>query len=83
MSTVLTIRNLTEPLKQKLRMQAATHGRSMEAEARAILALALEGPGPTPPRTAEEMMARLNAVSGIWKGRGSTDQLMIELRGED
>jgi hypothetical protein len=29
-----TIRNLDEPLKARLRVQAATHGRSMEDEAR-------------------------------------------------
>ncbi len=33
----LTIRNLDEPLKQRLRIRAATHGRSMEDEARNIL----------------------------------------------
>lgn len=41
MSTTLTIRNLAEPVKQKLRMQAASHGRSMEAEAREILTQAV------------------------------------------
>lgn len=34
----LTIRQLDEDIKLKLRMQAAQHGRSMEAEARVILA---------------------------------------------
>ena len=42
MSTTLTIRNLAEPVKQKLQMQAASHGRSMEAEARAILSDAVD-----------------------------------------
>ncbi len=32
----LTIRQLDETIKQKLRLQAAKNGRSMEAEARAI-----------------------------------------------
>ena len=41
MSTTLTIRNLEEPVKQKLRMRAASHGRSMEAEARDILTSAI------------------------------------------
>jgi plasmid stability protein len=43
----LTIRNLEEALKSRLRVQAATHGRSMEEEARALLraALSLEGHG--------------------------------------
>jgi len=33
----LTIRNLDEPLKAKLRLQSAQHGCSMEAEVRNIL----------------------------------------------
>lgn len=37
----LTIRNLDSTLKSQLRMQAARHGRSMEAEARIILAQSL------------------------------------------
>ena len=37
MSTTLTIRNLEEPVKHLLRIQAANHKRSMEAEARDIL----------------------------------------------
>jgi plasmid stability protein len=34
----ITIRNLDEKVKARLRQRAARHGRSMEAEARAILA---------------------------------------------
>jgi plasmid stability protein len=37
----MTIRNLDEKLKARLRMQAAKHGRSMEEEARDILRSAL------------------------------------------
>lgn len=33
----LTIRNLNEETKRRLRLRAARHGRSMEAEARAVL----------------------------------------------
>lgn len=33
----ITIRKLPDGAKQRLRLQAATHGRSMEAEAREIL----------------------------------------------
>ncbi|MFS8478577.1 MAG: plasmid stabilization protein [Micromonosporaceae bacterium] len=40
----LTIRGLDEALKARLRIRAAHHGRSMEAEARAILRAALTGP---------------------------------------
>lgn len=38
---ILTIRDFDEGLKAKLRVRAAEHGRSMEAEVRAILASAL------------------------------------------
>lgn len=33
----LTVRNIDDDLKQRLRVQAAQHGRSMEAEVREIL----------------------------------------------
>lgn len=39
----LTIRDLDDGLKARLRIQAAEHGRSMEAEARAILRAGLSG----------------------------------------
>ena len=45
--TGITIRNLDDALKRKLRMRAAEHDRSMEEEARDILRCALsEEPGP-------------------------------------
>jgi antitoxin FitA len=40
----ITIRKLPEGAKQRLRMRAAAHGRSMEAEARDILVTALDEP---------------------------------------
>ena len=87
MSTTLTIRNLDETVKQKLRMQAARNQRSMEAEARELLARGLEQGEPLgPPRTAGEMKERLEALRGIWKERSkgrSTDEIMKELRGDD
>lgn len=86
MSSTLTIRNLAEPVKQKLRLCAATNGRSMKAEAREILSAAVLEPQVAPPRTPEEMLKRLEGFTGIWKkqARGkSTDELMKELRGDD
>lgn len=81
------IRNLDEGVKQKLREQAARNRRSMEAEARVLLARALElGNAILPPRNTEEMRERLEAVCGAWKDRTggrSTDQIMSELRGDD
>ena len=41
---VMTIRNLDEGVRNKLRVRAALHGRSMEAEARAILTAAVDSP---------------------------------------
>ena len=42
----ITVRNLDDDVKQRLRVRAAVNGRSMEAEAREILkaALAVEAP---------------------------------------
>jgi plasmid stability protein len=40
----LSIRNLDENVKRRLPLRAARHGRSMEAEARAILTEAVEEP---------------------------------------
>lgn len=40
--TAITIRKLPAEAKQRLRMRAAAHGRSMEAEARTILLEALD-----------------------------------------
>lgn len=37
----ITIRNLSDDLKRRLRIQAAEHGHSMEEEAREILRVAL------------------------------------------
>lgn len=43
----LTIRNLDNETKKKLRLRAAVHGRSMEAEAREILSEAVNAPSAT------------------------------------
>jgi plasmid stability protein len=40
----LSIRNLDETVKRRLLLRAARHGRSMEAEARAILTEAVQEP---------------------------------------
>jgi antitoxin FitA len=88
MGTTLTIRNLDEAVKQKLRLRAANHQRSMEAEAREILAvnLASESTVPADSKAAiAERRKRIRAVVGIWKDRykgKSTDRIMKELRGD-
>lgn len=40
----LSIRNLDDHVKQRLRVRAASHGRSMESEVRAILESAVSDP---------------------------------------
>jgi plasmid stability protein len=42
--TAVSIRNLDERVKERIRVQAARHGRSMEAEMRAILTDAVSEP---------------------------------------
>lgn len=44
--TMLTVRNLKPEVHRKLREQAAANGRSMEAEARAILEAGVGGESP-------------------------------------
>ena len=44
----LTIRDFDDDLKSQLRVRAAQHGRSMEAEVREILRTALERPATGP-----------------------------------
>jgi plasmid stability protein len=87
MSTTLTIRNLHETVKQKLRLRAARNQTSMEAEARQILTRSVEEPEALrPPKTPEEMRERLASFRGTWKEPGdtrSTDDIMRELRGDD
>lgn len=39
----ITIRNLDDDIKERLRIRAAQHGRSMEEEARTILRQAISG----------------------------------------
>jgi plasmid stability protein len=88
MSTTLTIRNLEEPVKHLLRIQAASHQRSMEAEARdiltrAVMPMSAAGPAPTTGAVSAAALNAVNAIRGKWQGRGTTDAAMQELRGED
>lgn len=82
MSTTLTIRNLAEPVKQKLRMQAASHGRSMEAEAREILTRAVADPEIQTPVVPASTKGKFDHLIGIWKDRMTTDEIMEITRGE-
>lgn len=62
---VMTIRNIDDSIKNRLRVRAAIHGRSMEDEARDILrsALSTELPPPRDPgRTIHRRFAKLGGV---------------------
>jgi len=61
----ITIRNLDEPLKARLRVRAATHGHSMEEEARDILRQALNREAAPPANLAEAIRARFAPLGGF------------------
>jgi plasmid stability protein len=61
----ITIRNLDTAVKERLRVRAAEHGHSMEAEARRILQAALSGPRPSGRNLYERIHARFAALGGV------------------
>jgi plasmid stability protein len=61
----LTIRQLDEKTKARLRVRAAHHGRSMEEEARDILRSALAVGRPTVRNLAESIRERFAAFGGV------------------
>ncbi len=77
----LTVRNLDEDLVRRLRIRAAEHGRSAEAEHREILRLTLLGEGRV---DREEAALRLAQFRARTAGRGSASavELLREGRGE-
>ncbi|HEY4067876.1 MAG TPA: plasmid stabilization protein [Burkholderiaceae bacterium] len=69
----LTIRNLDDPLKIRLRLRAAARNRSMEEEARQILRAALQEPlAPTRDDLGARIHARFAALGDV--------QLPVEAR---
>lgn len=67
----ITIRQLPEATKRKLKIRAAHHGRSMEQEAREILRTELSKSEPTRhPRTGAEL---LKAIRDIFEPLGGVD----------
>ena len=59
----ITIRNLDDAVKQRLRMRAAEHGRSMEEEARDILRRAV-GRAASSANLGEAIHRRFAAIGG-------------------
>jgi plasmid stability protein len=65
MNTSITIRNLPAGLKDRLRVRAAEHGHSMEAEARTILATALPASRAPSRSLADRIRARFAPLGGV------------------
>ena len=62
----LTIRNVDAGVKERLRVRAARHGRSMEAEARSILSAAVADDRDQPePNLAEAIRRRFAPLGGV------------------
>ena len=62
---MLTVRNLPDEVHRALRVQAAQHGRSTEAEVRAILESAVKPP---------ERVRMGDALAALGRGVGLTDR---------
>jgi plasmid stability protein len=60
----ITVRNLDDRLKERLRVRAARHGRSMESEVRAILAEAVGEPGDSDDLF-QSMLDRFGEIGGV------------------
>ncbi|WP_428376323.1 FitA-like ribbon-helix-helix domain-containing protein [Lichenicoccus sp.] len=61
----ITIRNIEDALKSRLRVQAAFHGRSMEDEARDILRSALNREPARPGSLVASIRARFSHLGGV------------------
>lgn len=61
----MTIRNIEDGLKSRLRIRAARHGRSMEEEARDILRVALATSEPEPDNLATALRRRFEPLGGV------------------
>jgi len=60
----MSIRNLDDRVMELIRIRAARHGRSMEAEVRAILVDAVKEPDEGP-NLAQAIMARFGELGGV------------------
>jgi len=61
----ITIRSLEPELKERLRVRAARHGRSMEDEARVILRAAVARPDPVATRLGSAIHAHFKELGGV------------------
>jgi len=79
MMAVITIRNIPDEVRDRLRVRAAKRGRSMEAEARAILEAACKEPIKTSVAAVQEWVDRLY---GNKKPKRVVEDLIAERRRE-
>lgn len=63
--TAISVRDLDEDVAAKLKVRAARHGRSMEAEVRAILAVAVNETEDEGPNLAQAIRQRFAATRGV------------------
>jgi plasmid stability protein len=81
---VLTIRNLPEEVRTRLRVRASRNGRSMEAEARAIVSAAVNAPSSDDlPEAIERLQDWIASSSKRFKSRpksSAVDQLLRDRR---
>jgi plasmid stability protein len=73
----LVVRNLDEDIVTRLKLRAAQHGRSAEAEHREILRQAL---AEEPRRSFKELAARVRAMT---EGRAHTPSEVLQREGRD
>ena len=71
----LTIRNLDDPLKSRLRLRAAARNRSMEEEARQILRAALQEPSAPSQDLGARIRARFAGLGDIQLAIGSRESV--------
>jgi len=62
---VMTIRNIDDAIKKRLRVRAAVNGRSMEDEARDILRSALSTDDPRPRNLGQAIHERFGELGGV------------------
>lgn len=61
----ISVRDLDEDVAGRLKMRAARHGRSMEAEVRAILSEAVAADEEDPPNLAQAIRECFSVVGGV------------------
>jgi antitoxin FitA len=76
----LTVRNLDDEIVRRLRIRAAEHGRSAEAEHREILRLALIADDPDQLKAAERLAEFRQRTAG--RGPPSVAEALAEARAE-